>query len=154
MIDSDNPVVRLCAAGMALDGEPDAARALFQQAWDSRRDDYEASIAAHYLARHQSLPADSLYWNHLAVEHAEAVPDGRAQLLLASLYLNLAESYRTLARPAHALIATERGIAALEFLPLDGYRSFVANGLQRLRARLGAGDPHSADILACVEPDE
>lgn len=146
MSDSDSPVVRLCVAGMAIDGDPDAARALFQQAWDSCRDDYDASIAAHYLARHQSSPAKSLHWNRVAVERAEAVPDGRAQLLLASLYLNLADSYRTLARPAEAIAATEQGIAALAFLPLDGYRSFVANGLQRLRARLGAGDLHEADI--------
>ncbi|HEX6049715.1 MAG TPA: hypothetical protein VFZ21_10630 [Gemmatimonadaceae bacterium] len=128
-----------------MDGDPDAARALFQQAWDSHRDDYEASIAAHYLARHQTSPADSLYWNRVAVERAEAVPDGRAQLFLASLYLNLGDSYRALAETAQAIDAVERGIAALEFLPRDGYRSFVANGLQRLRARLSAGDPHEAD---------
>ena len=146
MIDSDNPVVQLCAAGMTVDGDPVAARALFQQAWDSCRDDYDASIAAHYLARHQSSPADALHWNRVAAERAEAVPDGRAQLLLASLYLNLADSYLTLACPAEALDAVERGIAALEFLPLDGYRAFVAHGLQRLRARLGAGTPPEADI--------
>lgn len=146
MIDSDNPVVQLCAAGMAVDGDPAAARALFQQAWDACRDDYDASIAAHYVARHQSSPAESLHWNRVAVERAEAVPDGRAQALLASLYLNLADSYRTLARPADAIAASERGIAALEFLPPDGYRSFIANGLQRLRARLGVGNHSDADI--------
>ena len=146
MIESDSPVVQLCVAGMAIDGDPDAARALFQQAWDSRRDDYDASIAAHYLARHQSSPADSLHWNRVAVERAEAVPDDRAQLLLASLYLNLADSYRTLARPADAIAASERGIAALEFLPPDAYRSFVANGLRRLRARLGVDDHPEAAI--------
>lgn len=146
MIDSDNPVVQLCAAGMAVDGDPAAARTLFQRAWDARRDDYEASIAAHYVARHQSSPVESLYWNRVAVERAEAVPDGRAQVLLASLYLNLADSYQTLARPADALAAYERGIAALEFLPPDGYRSFIANGLQRLRARLGVSDHSDTDI--------
>ncbi|MFN8573042.1 MAG: hypothetical protein U0132_13415 [Gemmatimonadaceae bacterium] len=146
MIDSDNPVVRLCAEGMAIDGDPDAAHALFQQAWDVRRDDYDAAIAAHYLARHQSSPEDSLHWNRIATECAEAVPDGRAQLLLASLYLNLADSLRVLARPAEAIAAAERGIAALEFLPLDGYREFVANGLRRLRASLLAGAGREADI--------
>lgn len=146
MTDTDNPVVQLCAAGMALDDDPAAARALFQQAWDSRRDDYDASIAAHYLARHQPSPADALHWNRVAVERAEAVPDGRAQMLLASLYLNLADSYRTLARTEDAIKASERGIAALEFLPHDGYRSFISNGLQRLRARLGVGDCPDSDV--------
>jgi hypothetical protein len=45
MIDRDSIVARLCAAGMAIDGDAIAAGALFRQAWDARRDDYEASIA-------------------------------------------------------------------------------------------------------------
>ena len=71
MIDGESVVARLCAAGMAVDGDAAAARALFQQAWDARRDDYEASIAAHFVARHQPSLDDSLHWNRVAVEHAE-----------------------------------------------------------------------------------
>ena len=44
-IDPNNPVVLLCAAGMERDGEPEEARRLFQQAWDARRNDYDAAIA-------------------------------------------------------------------------------------------------------------
>ena len=145
MIDPDNPVARLCAAGMALEGNPEAARALFQQAWEARRDDFDASLAAHYLARHQPSLTDALQWNRVAVEHAEAVTDGRAHVLLASLYLNLADSYRAVARPADALAAADRGLAALAFLPPDGYRAFVAAGLHRLRATVGGDPPHDAD---------
>src|SRR5215203_4254685 len=32
--------------------------------------------------------------------------------------------------------AVEQGIAALDFLPADGYRDFVSGGLQRVRARI------------------
>ena len=76
MIDGDSPVARLCAAGMAVDGDPTAASTLFRQAWDARRDDYEASIAAHFIARHQPSLADSLHWNRLAVHHAEGTYAG------------------------------------------------------------------------------
>ncbi len=146
MIDGDSAVARLCAAGMAVDGDPVAAHALFLQAWDARRAAYDASIAAHYLARHQPSASDSLRWNRIAAEQAETVPDGRANPLLASLYLNLADSYLALGCPNEAAAAADRGIAALSFLPLDGYRAFVANGLQRLRARLASSDPPQADI--------
>ena len=136
MIDGDSVVARLCAAGMAVDGDAAAAGALFRQAWDARRDDYEASIAAHFLARHQPSLDDSLHWNRVAVEHAEAVTDERAKPLLASLYLNLAGSYLALGDSARATIAAEQGVTALQFLPADGYRDFVSRGLQRLRARI------------------
>jgi hypothetical protein len=136
MIDGDSVVARLCAAGMAVDGDAVAADALFRQAWDARRDDYEAAIAAHFLARHQPSNSDALHWNRVAAEHAEAVTDERARPLLASLYLNLADSYLAAGQLANAATATEQGVAALEFLPADGYRDFVARGLQGVRARI------------------
>ena len=59
-----------------------------------------------------------------------------AMLLLASLYLNLADSYLALDHSAKATVAAEQGVAALQRLPADGYRDLVARGLQRLRARI------------------
>jgi hypothetical protein len=140
VMDSDSPVVRLCAAGMAVDGDPEAARALFRQAWAVRQDDLDASIAAHFLARHQPSTADTLYWNRIAVEHAESVPGTRAEPLLASLYLNLADSHFTVGDLAEAAAIAVRGVAALEFLPPGGYREFVAQGLLRLQARIRESD--------------
>jgi hypothetical protein len=147
MIDGESVVARLCAAGMAVDGDAVAASALFQQAWDARRDDYEASIAAHFLARHQPSLDDSLRWNRAAVEHAEAATDERAKPLLASLYLNLADSHLALGQSAKAAIAAEQGVGALQFLPPDGYRDFVSLGLQRLLARIEQAVIAEADIL-------
>ena len=134
-IDGDSEVARLCAAGMNVDGDPAAAHALFMQAWESRRDNYEASIAAHFVARHQPSPQQSLLWNQLAVDHAEAVQDARAQSLFASLYLNLGESLRVLGQFPEAQAAAARGLSCLEFLPADGYRDFVEGGLRRLEKR-------------------
>ena len=79
MIDPTNRVVALCAEGMAMEGSPADAMRLFEEAWASRTDDFEAAIAAHYVARHQPTPADTLHWNALAVHHAELVLDRRAE---------------------------------------------------------------------------
>jgi hypothetical protein len=142
MIEGESVVARLCAAGMAVDGDATAAAALFRQAWNSRRDRYEASVAAHFLARHQPTLLESLYWNQIAAESAEAVRDNRAKPLLASLYLNLGDSYLAVGRTADATAAADRGGAALHYLPPGGYRDFVCHGLQRLLARIArAGSP-------------
>ena len=146
MIDGDTVVPRLCAAGMAIDGDAAAAAVLFKQAWDARRDDYEASIAAHFLARHQPTPFETLRWNRIAAAHAEAVVDERAKPLLPSLYLNLGDSSLALGFTAEAAVAADRGIAALQFLPPDGYRQFVSLGLQRLLARIAQASVPRADI--------
>jgi tetratricopeptide (TPR) repeat protein len=137
-IDAMNPVVSLCAAGMECEGNPDEARRLFEEAWDARRDDYDASVAAHFLARHQATPADTLHWNALAVRHAEAVSGDRADELKASLYLNLADSYAATGNITAAMEAVNRAVASLDLLPAGGYREFVAMGVRRLQQRLAA----------------
>jgi uncharacterized protein HemY len=70
-MDPNNPVVVLCAAGMAVEGVPGEALALFEQAWDARQDDYDACIAAHFLARQQPTADATQQWNLVAVRHAE-----------------------------------------------------------------------------------
>src|ERR1051325_7242323 len=106
-IDPSNPVVALCAAAMACEGETETARRLFQEAWDARRDDYDAAVAAHYLARHQPTPYLVLVWNARAIEHAERVTDGRATELLPSLYLNLGDSLLAVGRRAEARVVAD-----------------------------------------------
>jgi len=134
--DPSNPVVALCARGMAVEGTPDEALRLFEQAWTARRDDFDAAIAAHFLARHQSTDAESLHWNELAVRHAEAVPDGRSAELLASLYLNLGDSHARLGNQVPARAAARKAAEHLGALPPGGYREFVAMGIDRLTRRL------------------
>ena len=54
-----HPVVKLCLQGMAQEAQdqPAAARALFEQAWQTSTTDFERYLAAYYLARQQaSLP--------------------------------------------------------------------------------------------------
>jgi hypothetical protein len=135
-MDPSNRVIALCAQGMALDGTPQEAVRLFEEAWAIRRDDFDAAVAAHFLARHQSTDAETLHWNVLAVEHAEAVSDGRATELLASLYLNLGDSRARLGQHARARAAAQRAADHLLTLAPGGYRDFVAMGIERLTQRL------------------
>ena len=144
-IDSTNPVVALCAEGMAAEGTPETARLLFERAWAARRDDYDAAIAAHFMARHQPTAAETLRWNALAVRHAEAVPDGRAAGFLASLYLNLGDAEANVGDMVAAAASAQRAAAHLAAVPAGGYREFVALGVRRLAARVGqAGGPDPA----------
>lgn len=141
--DSTNPVVALCAAGMAVEGDPDAARRLFEQAWDSRQDDYDASIAAHFLARQQLTPEARLHWNAVAVQHAASVTDGRTREFHASLFLNLADSHFVVGERAAALTALDAARTHARALPEGGYRTFVQRGIAGLEHRLAAADSAS-----------
>ena len=99
-----NPVIQLCVAGSRaeFEGRPEDARALYWQAWQAAADDYEACIAAHYVARFQDSPEETLRWNQMALARAEAVDDERVQSFLPSLYVNLGRSYELLGSPTEA----------------------------------------------------
>ena len=144
-IDPSNPVVALCAEGMAAEGTPAEARRLFEQAWAARRDDYEAAIAAHFLARHQVNAADTLYWNALAVRHAEAVPGARTAGFMASLYLNLGDAQANIGDTVAARAAVRRAAAHVAALAPGGYRELVALGIRRLAERVGVASDVDAD---------
>jgi hypothetical protein len=133
---------------MEVEGEPAAAHALFVQAWEARRDAYDACIAAHFLARHQPSPELALHWNRVAVAEARRIEDGRAGPLLASLYLNLANSHRAAGDPERAAAAADLAGAALAHLEPGGYRDFIAMALRRLRARLEAADAEDSAAQA------
>jgi tetratricopeptide (TPR) repeat protein len=103
-MDLHNPVIKICIEGTQAEfkGQINRARRLYQQAWEAARDDFEACIAAHYVARHQDDPEKKLYWNQIALERADAVGDGRAQEFYPSLYLNMGHSYELLGNQAEA----------------------------------------------------
>jgi tetratricopeptide (TPR) repeat protein len=97
-MDLDNPVIRLCIEGTQAEfqGQVEKARSLYQEAWELAQDDYEACIAAHYVARHQDNHQDRLHWNQVALEKANAVADQRVKEFYPSLYLNMGQSYELL----------------------------------------------------------
>lgn len=130
-IDADNAVVKLCAEGMMAEGRGDAeeAHALFAQACAASTDDYEACIAAHYLARHQSSPQETLRWNHEALQRADAIGDGRVRVFYPSLYLNLGRSYEDAGDRAEARRCYDLADQCAAELPADGYGAMVRRGI-------------------------
>ncbi len=115
-MDLTNPVIQLCMDGTRAEFEHrlEDARSLYQQAWEARTDDYDACIAAHYVARFQDSTDESLRWNQIALEHADAVKDERVKDFYPSLYLNLGRSYELVGNPSEAQryynLAAELGV--------------------------------------------
>lgn len=141
-MEPNNPVVKLCAAGMEAAGEgrlADAA-ALFMQAWDTAQDDYEASIAAHHVACCQPTPEQTLYWNQVAVDRAERVAGGSAAFFLPALYLNLGMSHARLGDRSAARTCYEQALTYMDALPDDSYSSWVRAGVARALGRSVDGD--------------
>ena len=97
-MDLTNPILQLCLQGTEAEYQhrPDDARALYWQAWDSATDDYEACIAAHYVARFQDTPEETFHWNQEALIRANAVNDERVKAFYPSLYVNMGKSYELL----------------------------------------------------------
>jgi hypothetical protein len=139
-MDATNPAVKLCSAGMQAEGEgrPADAKALFEQAWQQSRDDYEACIAAHYLARQQSTVSKEYEWNRVALERAERVADGRVAAFFPSLHLNLAHSFEKLGRLNEAREYYGRAAAGLDVLGDSPYARLVRAGVTAGQARTSA----------------
>jgi tetratricopeptide (TPR) repeat protein len=116
-VDTTNPVIQLCLAGTRAEFEKrhDEARVFYLQAWEAARDDYEACIAAHYLARMQENPAETLRWNREALIRAEAVGDERVRGFYPSLYVNLGVSHEKMGNRVEAqkyfALAAQSGMA-------------------------------------------
>lgn len=138
-MDPENPVVRLCAEGMQAEtqGRVGDARALYEQAWEARRDDYEACVAAHFLARQQDSPADELRWNREALDRALADGGERVRGFHASLYLNLGHSHETLGELAEARRSYAQAGERLADVPPGPYGDHVRGGVARGLARTG-----------------
>ncbi|MBY8874175.1 hypothetical protein K7640_20310 [Micromonospora sp. PLK6-60] len=137
-MDLGNPVLQLCQDGMRAEaqGRPAAARALFEQAWARRVDDYDACVAAHYLARQQDDPGEVLRWNQDALRHADAVGDERVAALYPSLHVAVAMANERLGDPVAARAAFAQAAERVGALPADAYgeqlRSAIIEGLRRL----------------------
>jgi hypothetical protein len=145
-MDPNNPVVKLCAAGISeeMAGRRDEAAKLYQHAWDSRTSDYDACVAAHYVARLQVTPADALHWNSEALRFAQSANDSELRGFVPSLCLNLGKSHEDLKNLADArrfyLLAEE----AAGVLPDGEYAATVKRGIRNGLKRV-AGDGETAE---------
>jgi hypothetical protein len=97
-MDQNNPFVKLCIEGTRaeFEGRQDDTCALYLQAWEAVKDDYDACIAAHYVARFQKTPEDIFCWNEEALIRANAIKNDSVIDFYPSLYLNMGRSYELL----------------------------------------------------------
>ena len=139
MFDTDNPVVKLCAQGIATEGAGDIAGAkdLYMQAWDIATDDVERFTAAHYMARNQS-PQQQLHWNQLALDHAMKVNEESVKATLPSLYLNLGKSHEDVGSITLAAKNYQLAEGYINQLADDGYGRMTRAGIVAALARINA----------------
>ena len=95
---SKSEVLHLCVLGTQAEyaGRAQEAAEFYQKAWRVAQDDYEACLAAHYVARIQDNPELALHWNEIALARAESSRDERVVPFYPSLYVNLGRSYELL----------------------------------------------------------
>lgn len=137
--DPNNPVIKLCAQGMELEGKARTAeaKARFQEAWNMAADHVEKFTAAHYLARHQDAVEDKLKWDQLALSYALEIDDDSVTAVLPSLYLNIAKCHEDLSQFMVALEYYHKAANHLKALPASGYGDMIKNGVYAGIERMG-----------------
>ena len=131
LFDPDNDIVKLCAQGMALEGEgkPEEASIIFLKAWNDATNDLEKFTAAHYVARHQNSVEDKLIWDERALSIALNIEEKNIQSTLPSLYLNIAKCYEDLNNTERARKNYHTALLYSNELPETGYGQLIKNGI-------------------------
>jgi hypothetical protein len=132
LYDPENPVVQLCARGIEIEYAGDLLMAgeLYRRAWAEAMGPLDRSTAAHYLARVQETPDESLRWNLLALEQAALVDDREIAGVYPSLYLNVAKDYVRMSDREKAQRYYLMAQAATSALPDDGYGNMIRKGVE------------------------
>lgn len=141
-IDAGNKVVKLCAEGMnaEFEGKLDVSESFFKQAWETATDNFEAFIAAHYMARRQASPEAKLDWNLKSYELASQLDTNEVMQYLPSLCLNIGKSYENLGQTTNAVNYYQKGAKYADSLPEKAYgnmiKSGITEGLRRMNAKV------------------
>ena len=133
LFDTNNKIVKLCAQGMAREGESEKEEAskLFQQAWDEATNDFEKFISAHYMARHQEGITGKLKWDETALQLALKINDDNVKEAYPSLYLNIAKCYEDLDDFDNARKNYQLALSCSDILPEDGYGNMIKGGIRK-----------------------
>ena len=137
-IDPNNPIVKLCAQGMELEGQgkTEEASDLFLKAWNESTSDFEKFTAAHYVARHQTSVSDKLKWDQVALHFAEQIDDISVKAAFPSLLLNIGKAHEDLGDFLHAKKYYEKALGLSHALPANGYGDMIKAGIQNGIKRL------------------
>lgn len=138
--DPNNAVIHLCALGMQKENELQLAEAklLFLQAWQKSTSDFEKSIAAHYVARHQESISDKLKWDELALNLSLKSDNTELKAHLPSLYLNIGKCHEDLEDYGLARETYNLANEYVRFLPDNGYGQMIKSGIKAGLLRLDA----------------
>lgn len=139
-IDPDNNIVQLCSEGMnaEFEGKLEKSTALFKQAWESASDNFEAFIAAHYMARRQLSLEEKLKWNLESYHLANTIEGDGMKKYLPSLCLNLGKSYEDLGQIKEATQYYQLGADYADILSENPYGNMIKSGINEGLKRVGA----------------
>src|SRR5690606_22693294 len=128
--DSTSSTATLCSEGIMAEGQGrvEEARRLYEQAWEQRQDDYDACVAAHFLARAQERPEDNLRWNQESLDRANAVGDERVSAFYPSLYLNMGLAHETMGNATEAGRFYKLAARRVDDLPEGPYGDMLRGG--------------------------
>jgi len=136
--DPENPVNKLCAQGIMLEGEGKATEAaeLFSRAWEQAANAKEKFTSAHYVARHQTNAAEKLQWDETALSWAMDADDPEIEHVYPSLYLNIAKGFEDLKDLDNAAKNYQLALHYAAILPDDGYSNMIRSGINSGIARI------------------
>jgi len=129
--DPNNPVIKLCAQGMELEGQGNTgeANSVFLKAWEISKTDQEKFTSAHYVARHQKSAEEKLHWDKTALSFALKMDEEGIHKVLPSLYLNIGKCFEDLDNAEEARTNYELALSFSSSLPEDGYGRMILNGI-------------------------
>jgi tetratricopeptide (TPR) repeat protein len=139
-IDLSNRIIQLCSEGMnaEFEGRAEESAVLFNQAWESATDDFEAFIAAHYMARRQLTLEEKLKWNLEAYHLAKKIEDDGLEQYFPSLCLNVGKSYEDLGQNLKAVQYYQLAAKCSDKLSDNSYGSMIKSGINAGLKRVGA----------------
>jgi hypothetical protein len=121
------------------DGAIPGAIAIYERALAIAEGDHAQCVAAHFMARHRTDPAEELFWNLRALELARKVGDDRVIEYFASFNGCVGHSYERLGGPERARPYLEEGLRRLaDVIPGDGYREDVEQDIRETLKRISA----------------
>lgn len=139
-IDPSNKVVQLCSEGMSaeFEGKLNESEKLFNEAWELASNDFEAFIAAHYMARRQLKLEDKLKWNLESFYLANKIEGDGMKKYLPSLCLNVGKSYEEFGQITEATHYYRLGADYADSLKENSYGNMIKSGLTAGLQRVGA----------------
>ncbi|RFS14825.1 hypothetical protein [Emticicia sp. C21] len=152
-IDPSNKIVKLCAEGMSaeFEGKLEDSAALFRQAWESASDNFEAFIAAHYMARSKLSLEEKLKWNLESFHLANAIERDGMKKYFPSLCLNIGKSYEDLGQIEKATEYYQLGADYSDILTVNPYGNMIKSGITEGLKRVGASRNQNPILASLIE---